>query len=86
MAAIWDHTVLVLPATRQWWESRLYPHLLLPAEAGTRFSDPGRCKAELRLHRPGSRSPGTCTRDLSVATPMPYRSATTQQWFWESFW
>ena len=34
MPLLWDHTVL--PATRQRWLSRL-----TPAEAGTRFSDPG---------------------------------------------
>ena len=38
--AIWDHTVL--PLTRQ---RRLSP--FTPAEAGTRFSDPEGCEAQL---------------------------------------
>jgi len=39
--AVWDHTVL--PATLQWWESRLYPQ---PKQV-LNLATPERCKAEL---------------------------------------
>jgi len=58
-----DHSITCHPA-----EMRIPP--LPPAEAGTRFSDPG---VDLRYVKVDQL--GIEPRDLSVACPTPYRSA-----------
>ena len=68
--AIWDHTVL--PATQQRWESCLYQQPKQVLDLAT----PEGCKAELTYvtWKPPARN---WTRDLQVASPTPYRWATT---------
>ena len=74
----WDHTVL--PATWQRWESQ--------AEAGTRFSDPGRMQGwvDVLTYVAWKRTGWNWTRDLSIASATPYRSATTQHSNFVSTW
>ena len=58
----------------QRWESPPLP----PAKAGTRFSDPGRMQGWVeQCYMKADRLGIEPARDLSVASPMPYRSATT---------
>ena len=65
-----SHSVTCHPA-----EVRFPP--LAPAEADSRFSDREGCKAEL-TYVTWKRTGRNRTRDLSVASPTPYRWATTQ--------
>jgi len=69
--ATWDHTVL--PATRQRWESHLYPQPKQVLDLATREG----CKAEL-TYVAWKRTSRELNHDLSVASPMTYCWATTQ--------
>jgi len=51
---------------------------LPPAEAGTRFSDPGGMQGWVDLCYVKEDRPGIEPRDLLIASPTPYRWATTQ--------
>ena len=80
--AIWDHTVL--PATRQWWEFRLF---LQPKHVLNLLTPKG-CKAELTYV---TRKRTGWELNLSVASPTSYRWTTTQhrtqrQNCWRQFW
>jgi len=70
--AIWDHTVL--RATRQRWESHLYPQPMQVLDLAT----PEQCKAELS-YVTWKRTGRKLNRDLWVTSPTPYRWATMQQ-------